>query len=90
MPLTLVPEVDRVLRTATEWQFNAFKLAESTNQAPLSTLCFWVLQTQGLIREFGEAPPCRHCTALPVHKPACNSCMGPALPQPKAASCRPP
>ena len=54
MPLTLVPEVDRVLRTATEWQFNAFKLAESTNHAPLSTLCFWLLQTQGLIREFGE------------------------------------
>ena len=67
MPVVLVPEVDRVLRTAGEWQFNAFKLAETTSQAPLSTLCFWVLQTQGLIREFGVPLPTTLLLGLQHH-----------------------
>ena len=76
LPLMLVPEVDRVLRTATGWQFNAFKLAESTNHAPLSTLCFWVLQTLGLIREFGASRQ-RGCPGpgvqqLQPESPACS------------------
>lgn len=53
-PTLLVPEVDKILRTAGSWQFNAFKLKEATNDAPLSTLVFWLLQTSGLVREFGE------------------------------------
>ena len=52
-PILLVPEVDKVLRGSGGWQFNAFKLKETTNDAPLSTLTFWLLQTTGLIREFG-------------------------------------
>lgn len=52
-PNLLIPEVDRVLRTADFWHFNAFHLREATNDAPLSTLCFYFLQTTGLIREFG-------------------------------------
>lgn len=53
-PIVLVPEVDKCLRSANNWQFNAFLLKDATNDAPLSTLCFWLLQTTGLVREFGE------------------------------------
>jgi hypothetical protein len=49
----LLDSVERVLAAAaTAWQFNAFELTEATNGYPLSTLGFFLIHQQGLIRRF--------------------------------------
>lgn len=45
--------MERVLATADNWQFDAFKLAEVTQGHPLSTLGYYLFHTAGLIERFG-------------------------------------
>lgn len=42
-------QVERVLQTADQWQFDAFELAAATGGRPLSALAFYVLKTSGLV-----------------------------------------
>ncbi len=53
--MTAQPEVAATLLTAGTWEFDAFRLAEVTEQKALSTLAFWVFQNAGLIEAHGEA-----------------------------------
>ena len=62
--LTAKPEVFAALQTADTWKFDAFRLAEVTEQRPLSTLGFWILRASGLIEEHGE----NLCLTLPLLK----------------------
>ena len=42
-------QVQRVLATCDEWQFDAFRLADVTQGHPLSALAFYLIHRQGLI-----------------------------------------
>ena len=55
-PLTMtpVPEVEQVLRTASTWAFDAFRLAELTGGHSLSTLGFWLLNIMGVVQDQGK------------------------------------
>ena len=48
-------EVEEVLRSADGWHFDAFRLAEVTQGRPLSTLTFWLMQQNGVVRDAGGA-----------------------------------
>ena len=50
-----VLEVEEVLRSADGWHFDAFRLAEVTQGRPLSTLTFWLMQQNGVVRDAGGA-----------------------------------
>ena len=52
---TPVLEVEEVLRSADGWHFDAFRLAEVTQGRPLSTLTFWLMQQNGVVRDAGGA-----------------------------------
>lgn len=48
-------EVEEVLRSADGWHFDAFRLAEVTQGRPLSTITFWLMQQNGVVRDAGGA-----------------------------------
>ena len=50
------PTVEDVLKTADTCSFDAFSLDEVTEQQPLLTLGYWVLQTSGTIKNQGILP----------------------------------
>lgn len=45
-------QVELVLRSASTWQFDAFKLRDATGGRPLSALAFYIMHTTGLVRQF--------------------------------------
>eukprot|EP00891_Asterochloris_glomerata_P000667 jgi/Astpho2/667/e_gw1.00013.90.1_t len=51
-------EVEEVLRSADGWHFDAFRLAEVTQGRPLSTITFWLMQQNGVVRD-AELDPLR-------------------------------
>lgn len=51
-----IEEVEHVLASANDWQFDAFALAEATNGHPLSALAFFLFSKQGLIDQFKLKP----------------------------------
>lgn len=53
IPAVLTPALEEALGTASTWSFDAFRLYESSNGQPLAAISFWLLQTQGIIQNFG-------------------------------------
>lgn len=51
------PQVSKALESANHWQFDAFKLTESTDGHPLSALGFYAFHSAGLIGRFGFKAP---------------------------------
>ena len=49
-------QVEALLSTSGEWQFDAFLLAEVTGGRPLSCLGFFLLSEAGLIKQFAIGP----------------------------------
>ena len=52
----LMPQVERVLATSYNWQFDAFRLAEATGDRALSTLGFFLFNEADLIKQFALRP----------------------------------
>ncbi|GLI71323.1 hypothetical protein VaNZ11_016483 [Volvox africanus] len=52
----LFTEVERLLATANNWQFDVFKLAEATQDHALSTLSFYLFHQADLMRKFDIKP----------------------------------
>ncbi|KAG2491707.1 hypothetical protein HYH03_009870 [Edaphochlamys debaryana] len=52
----LLDEVERVLSLADSWQYDTWRLAEVTHGHALSCLGFYLLQREGLVREFRLHP----------------------------------
>ena len=52
----LLPQVERVLATSYNWQFDAFRLAEATGDRALSTLGFFLFNEADLIKQFALRP----------------------------------
>jgi len=50
--LPLTDHTEAILRTASQWQWNAFDLRDATGDKPLSCLAFWVFQHAGLVDHF--------------------------------------
>lgn len=51
-----IEQVEQVLQSANEWQWDAFALAEATNGHPLSTLAYFLFSKQGLIEHYQLRP----------------------------------
>ncbi|GIL62511.1 hypothetical protein Vafri_16725 [Volvox africanus] len=52
----LFSEVERLLATANNWQFDVFKLADATQDHALSTLSFYLFHQADLMRKFDIKP----------------------------------
>lgn len=52
VPYSLQQQVDSVLATVDDWQFDAFRLHDATAGHPLSTLSFYLLQRSGLVEKY--------------------------------------
>lgn len=52
----VMEQLEAVLATAHEWQFDAFALADASQGHPLSTLGFYLFHKSGLIEHFGLKP----------------------------------
>ncbi|GIM16339.1 hypothetical protein Vretimale_18970 [Volvox reticuliferus] len=52
----LFSEVERLLSTASNWQFDVFKLTDATQDHALSTLSFYLFHQADLIRKFAIKP----------------------------------
>jgi hypothetical protein len=55
-PHWAVVQVELILATSYNWQFDAFHLAEVTGGRPLSSLGFFLFNEADLVRHFGLRP----------------------------------
>lgn len=55
-PPVVIDQLEAVLATAYDWQFDAFSLNEASQGHPLSTLGYYLFHKQGLIEHFGLKP----------------------------------
>lgn len=54
--LICVLQLERMLNTSNQWQFDAFKLQEASNGHPLSALGYFLFNQAGLITKFNMKP----------------------------------
>eukprot|EP00879_Flechtneria_rotunda_P005016 GHRR01005292.1.p1 GENE.GHRR01005292.1~~GHRR01005292.1.p1 ORF type:complete len:859 (+),score=362.03 GHRR01005292.1:904-3480(+) len=57
-PPVVVEQLEAVLASAMEWQFDAFALTEASSGHPLSTLGYYLFHKHGLIEQFNLKPAC--------------------------------
>lgn len=52
----MMTQVERILARSDEWTFDAFSLDKATQGRPLSTLAFYLMSREGLLKHYNLEP----------------------------------